>query len=70
MRTSVNPGSWVELRADLVLDSLVREVIDRESGANVSLYDLLTSFRVDPDDPIIGRVRITIVPEATVISGI
>jgi len=61
MRTSVNPGRWLECLLDAELygdDESV--VVDRESLRTVELAELLRAFREILDDPVIGHVRITI----------
>lgn len=67
MRTSVNPGTRLEcvLNAELVGDPAL-VVVDRQSGNAVGLASLLASFRHDPDDPVIGPVKIIIVPAGNV----
>jgi hypothetical protein len=61
--TSVNPGRWLQFEASIELVGEAEQfAMDRESMTIVELAGLLQSFREDPSDPIIGRVRITIEP--------
>jgi len=75
MKTTVNPGSRLELEASLELgrslaemsvignwSGLSRVVTDRESGQPIELADLLRSFLQDPEERITGPIRITIEP--------
>lgn len=64
MITSCNPGRWLEVVGGSF--ELVGEdeqlVLDRESQTIVELSTLLRSFRVDPSDPVLGKLKITIEP--------
>lgn len=65
MRTTVNPGRFLQLEARLVLipeDDGPAGVLERDTGDIVTLAGLLEQFRADPDDGMIGRVRITVEP--------
>jgi hypothetical protein len=77
VRTTVNPGSRLELEGSFELGRSLaeteavgrfaaptREVTDRESGKHVYLADLLRSFLEDPEEKITGPIRITIEPLA------
>jgi hypothetical protein len=63
MRTSCNPGSYLECVGSFELVGEDEQfVLERESQTIVELSTLMQSFREDLSSPIIGTVRITIEP--------
>ena len=76
MLTTCNPGSFLEVRGSFELGASLVEredapilsaaaahiVRDRESGAEISLAQMLRSFMYDPDEKVTGPLRITISP--------
>ena len=63
MRTTVNPGRWLEIVGEFELVGESEQfALDRESQTIVELAMLLQSFREDPSEPYVGRLKITIEP--------
>ena len=67
MRTTVNPGRWLELVGSFELQRSGRTgrtltVGDRESQRVVTHGAQLEQFLQDPEDTITGPIRITIEP--------
>ena len=60
---TVNPGRHLELVGSFELIGEDEQfALDRESQRIIGLAELLSSFRYDPSDPHIGRVRVTVEP--------
>lgn len=65
MITSVNPGRMLYLFGSFELDRAYGKVIDRESGKEVTLDGLISSFLIDPEETVTGPICIQISPEGT-----
>ena len=63
MITSCNPGSWLECVGVFELVGEAEQfTLDTDSQTIVELSLLLRTFREDPDQSYVGRLKITIEP--------